>query len=448
MQRINQQRQLTCPIDMTDMFRALEREAPHMSTTMLLEHCALSATQGGQRYASIYATTGAHDMHHQQRQDNDPMRAFQHREGRDVVGFLSYEAARFVDAIDLPTSDTAPQSVLFTPEISIVLDRETRVITVEHDAHISIDIDRIIAEAMRSRYSSAPSMPSLPTIDTSSILQRTLSPSAYHEKVRRAQACIQAGEAFQIVLSQELCGSPGASPLDVYAALRSINPSPYHFCLRTPDFTLVGASPETLIRTEGDSLLYRPIAGTRRRSSDPAEDARLQEELLHDPKEIAEHHMLVDLGRNDLGRVSQYGSVTVHNAFRIEKFAHVQHIVSDVRGTLRPDCSSLDALRAVFPAGTLTGAPKLRAMEIIRDLEQSPRGFYGGAIGTMRANGDADFAIVIRTMMFQHDAVTLRVGAGIVADSDPVKEDEECMFKAKSCLMALAAASPALCHAH
>jgi anthranilate synthase component 1 len=209
----------------------------------------------------------------------------------------------------------------------------------------------------------------------------------------------------------------------------------YYF--QTPDRTIVGASPETLLRVDGDHMLYRPIAGTRKRGGDKAKDDAMREELLGNAKERCEHQMLVDLGRNDIGRVAEIGSVRVHDPFHIETYAHFFHIVSDVTGTLRKDLSALDALQAVFPAGTLSGAPKLRAMEILSKLEGAPRGVYGGAFGYVDLNGNIDFAITIRTLIFDQRGISLNVGAGIVKDSIAEHEDNECLHKARSCLAAV-----------
>ena len=260
----------------------------------------------------------------------------------------------------------------------------------------------------------------------------------------RRKERIAAGEAFQIVLSQEFLIDRPPPAEAVYAALRDINPSPYMIYFRTPELTLVGASPEMLVRVDGRQITYRPIAGTRLRTGDVAADQRAVEELLVDPKERCEHQMLVDLGRNDLGRVCKTGSVRVENPFHVEQYSHVFHIVSDVVGEMRDDLSSLDVVRSVFPAGTLTGAPKLRAMEIIRELEASPRGIYGGAFGYIDLAGNVDLAITIRTLLFRDATASLRVGAGIVNDSVPEREDDECLFKARSLLAAVRRARPAM----
>ena len=239
--------------------------------------------------------------------------------------------------------------------------------------------------------------------------------------VRRAKEYIAAGDVFQVVLSQRLDFKPPAEPFQIYRALRTVNPSPYMYFLKLDDTHVVGASPEMLVRVSGRKLEYRPIAGTRKRGADAAEDERLTEELRNDEKERAEHVMLVDLGRNDLGRVSEYGSVKVRDLMYVEKYSHVMHLVSALEGQLRGDLDALDALAACFPAGTLSGAPKVRAMEIIEELEPVRRGVYGGSVLYADYAGNLDSCIAIRTMVVHGDRAYVQAGAGIVADSDPEK---------------------------
>ncbi len=256
------------------------------------------------------------------------------------------------------------------------------------------------------------------------------------KSVRRAKEYIAAGDVFQVVLSQRLDFTPPAEPFQIYRALRTVNPSPYMFFLKLDDLHVVGASPEMLVRVWGRNLEYRPIAGTRKRATDPAEDERLTEELRNDEKERAEHVMLVDLGRNDLGRVSEYGSVKVRDLMYVEKYSHVMHLVSALEGKLREGLDALDALAACFPAGTLSGAPKVRAMEIIEELEPVRRGVYGGSILYADHAGNLDSCIAIRTMVLHRDRAYVQAGAGIVADSDPESEYQECMNKASALLRA------------
>jgi len=268
----------------------------------------------------------------------------------------------------------------------------------------------------------------------------TTSHDDFVSSVRRAKKYIAAGDIFQVVLSQRLDFKPPAEPFQIYRALRTVNPSPYMFFLKLDDTHVLGASPEMLVRVNGRKLDYRPIAGTRPRSADAAEDERLAEQLRKDEKECAEHVMLVDLGRNDLGRVSDYGSVKVRDLMYVEKYSHVMHLVSALEGQLRGNLDALDALAACFPAGTLSGAPKVRAMEIIEELEPVRRGVYGGAVLYADHAGNLDSCIAIRTMVLHGGRAYVQAGAGIVADSDPEKEYQECMNKASALLRACEAA--------
>jgi anthranilate synthase component I len=261
--------------------------------------------------------------------------------------------------------------------------------------------------------------------------------------VRKAKEYIHAGDAFQVVLSQRFeVERDDVDPFDVYRALRVVNPSPYMFHLDFPAATVTGASPECLVRLDDKRVELRPLAGTRPRGATAEEDARLGEELLADPKEVSEHVMLIDLGRNDIGRVAKTGSVVVEDKLQIERYSHVMHIVSNVRGELADDLDMFDVLRATFPAGTLSGAPKIRAMEIIDELEPHRRGLYGGAVGYLSYTGNMDLAIAIRTLVTRGDLITVQAGAGLVYDSDPQKEYEETVNKARAVLRAVALARP------
>ena len=278
--------------------------------------------------------------------------------------------------------------------------------------------------------------------------------------MRRTKEYIAAGDAFQVVLSQRFDVEPGIDTFQVYRALRNVNPSPYMFFLRfDPDGALAtrsartvrkparkstagilevaGSSPELLVRVHNGKVEYRPIAGTRPRGADEKEDARLAEEMLGDEKERAEHVMLVDLGRNDVGRVSEYGSVKVDKLMFVERYSHVMHIVSSIEGKLRPELTAVDALRACFPAGTLSGAPKVRAMEIIEELEPARRGTYGGAVLYADFSGNLDSCIAIRSLMVKDGKGSVQAGAGIVADSVPEKEHEESINKAQAVIRAI-----------
>jgi anthranilate synthase component 1 len=266
------------------------------------------------------------------------------------------------------------------------------------------------------------------------------SQAAYEEIVCQAKEAIAAGECFQIVPSQRLSVPTSASPVSLYRALRSINPSPYMYFLNFGDHQIVGASPELLVLVEDRQVTLRPIAGTMPRGETPEEDEAIGRRLLADEKERAEHIMLVDLGRNDVGRVAEPGSVQVPRLMELERYSHVTHIVSEVIGTLERQLRPIDALRAAFPAGTLTGAPKIRAMEIIAQLETDQRGPYGGAIGFFNRDGDLETAITIRTLVLKDGVAHIQVGAGIVADSDPPTEYQETLNKANAVLAAVAEA--------
>jgi anthranilate synthase component 1 len=266
----------------------------------------------------------------------------------------------------------------------------------------------------------------------------------FERTVERCKEYILAGDAFQIVASQRFTAPLLCDPFDVYRALRAVNPSPYMFYLQFGDLRVAGSSPEVLVRCEEGEVTIRPIAGTRPRGKTPEEDAALAEDLLGDPKECAEHLMLVDLGRNAVGRVAKIGTVRVDDFMTIERYSHVMHIVSNVRGDLAEGKDAYDALRAGFPAGTLSGAPKIRAMEIIDEVETVRRGLYGGAVGYVSYTGNLDSCIVIRTAVIKDRRVHVQAGAGIVADSVPANEWLECVNKAKAVFRALATAQAGL----
>jgi anthranilate synthase component 1 len=255
--------------------------------------------------------------------------------------------------------------------------------------------------------------------------------------VEKAKEYIYAGDIFQVVLSQRFRCRPKAEPLDIYLSLKEINPSPYMYFLEFGDLKIIGSSPEVLVKTEKDKVILRPIAGTRARGRDAVEDEALAREMLNDPKERAEHVMLVDLGRNDVGKVARFGSVVVDEFMSIERYSHVQHIVSNVTGRLRQDKDAFDALEASFPAGTVSGAPKVRAMEIIEELEPTRRGIYAGAVGYFSFNMNMDFAITIRTIVMQQGKAYVQAGAGIVADSLPEREYQETVNKGKALIRAI-----------
>jgi anthranilate synthase component 1 len=264
-----------------------------------------------------------------------------------------------------------------------------------------------------------------------------LTESTYYQNVERAKKHIEAGDIFQVVLSQRFAMQVGCDPFDIYRALRFINPSPYMFFLRMDNVHLVGASPEMLVKVRDRRVEYGPIAGTRPRGNTPEEDARLGRELMADEKERAEHIMLVDLGRNDLGRVCDFGSVKVTDLMRIERYSHVMHLVSSVEGGLRKDLDCFHALESCLPAGTVSGAPKVRAMEIIEAMEPRRRGVYGGAVGYVDFSGNLDTCIALRTLMIKDGIAYIQAGGGIVADSDPKREREESINKASALIRAV-----------
>lgn len=259
----------------------------------------------------------------------------------------------------------------------------------------------------------------------------------YGKMVEKAKHYIREGDIFQVVLSNRLEAQMEGSLLGTYEVLRKLNPSPYMFYFSSDDIEIAGASPETLVKLEGNTLSTYPLAGTRPRGQTPEQDKELEEGLLRDPKELAEHNMLVDLGRNDLGKISKFGTVKVDKYHQILRFSHVMHIGSTVKGEIRDDKSALDAVDAVLPAGTLSGAPKIRAMEIIDELENNKRGIYGGAVGYIDLTGNLDTCIAIRLAFKKNGRVFIRSGAGIVADSVPEKEHQECINKAKAVVSAL-----------
>jgi len=280
----------------------------------------------------------------------------------------------------------------------------------------------------------------LPNFRAETSITSNVTREGYMAMVDAAKEYIAAGDIIQVVPSQRFEAPLTAHPFNLYRSLRTINPSPYMFYLRLGDLTLVGASPETMVRVEGREITLRPIAGTRPRGASEAEDLRLERELLADPKEIAEHIMLVDLGRNDVGRVAKIGSVKVTELMGVERYSHVMHIVSNVVGELQDGMDAFDAFRATFPQGTVSGAPKIRAMEIIDELEAVRRGVYAGAVGYFSYTGNTDTAIALRTLLIKGDRVYIQAGGGVVADSDPAAEFDESCNKARAMVRALGAA--------
>ena len=366
-----------------------------------------------------------------------------------AIGYLAYDAVKaFAPRVKLTPEPGTPSSAFLLTDTMVVLDhvRQTaivvRVTGVEADETPAAAYRRAQDEiaAVYDRLLSAESIAKLTAGGRGlSPARRGLSPfkpemaeAEYEAIVEKCKAAIRAGEVIQIVPSQKFTAETDVPPLALYRALRMVNPSPYNFFLKVGGKTLIGSSPEELVKLHGRTASTAPIAGTRPRGATPETDALLEAELRDDPKERAEHVMLVDLGRNDLGRVSKTGSVKVDSFAHVERYSHVMHLVSNVTGELEADKDAFDLLEAAFPAGTLTGAPKVRAMELLAELEKSPRGVYGGAAGFFSYTGDMDFAIVIRTMILADGVLTMRAGAGIVADSDPAKEYRETVNKSKA----------------
>ncbi len=364
-----------------------------------------------------------------------------------AVGYWGYDVVRFIERLPDTAVDDRPHlptAAFFLADNLIVFDHVRHRLLVLTNARLDGDPVSAYAEAVSriehiiDRLHRPLHVPDLSPAAGRGTWESNFTQSDYEAAVRRAKEYIAAGDIFQVVLSQRLRRRTSADPLTIYRALRMLNPSPYMFLLEFPgDIYLIGSSPETHVRLEGRTASLRPIAGTRWRGRTPEEDARLAEDLLADPKERAEHVMLVDLGRNDLGRVCEYGSVRVTDFMFIERYSHVMHIVSHVQGTLREDMDALDLLRATFPAGTVTGAPKVRAMEIIEEIEGIKRGPYAGAVGYVGYNGYMDTCITIRTIVMQGDVCDIQAGGGVVADSDPTYEYNETLNKARALAVAV-----------
>ena len=370
-----------------------------------------------------------------------------------AVGFLAYDIARYFERLPkMPKDDLGVPdlNMMFTSSM-LAFDniRQTLmpIVNVELEAFDSTGaawrsaLEHI--DELEQRLRGKPVLPALgesPMPAGAGELTSNTTREGYMMNVLAAKEYIAAGDIIQVVPSQRFEAPLTTHPFNIYRALRVINPSPYMFYLRMGGETVVGASPEVMVRLEGREVTLRPIAGTVRRGSTPAEDLALERQLLADPKERAEHVMLVDLGRNDVGRVSKIGSVEVTELMVIERYSHVMHIVSNVRGELRDDCDAFDAFRATFPQGTVSGAPKIRAMEIIDELEPVRRGVYGGAVGYFGYDGNMDTAIALRTLMIKNNKVYIQAGGGVVADSDPAAEFEESVNKAKAMVKALGAA--------
>ncbi|MDO8446053.1 MAG: anthranilate synthase component I [Deltaproteobacteria bacterium] len=368
-----------------------------------------------------------------------------------AVGFLGYDMVRFFEDIGNRADDTlqTDDAVFAITDTILIFDNLKHRIKVVSNAHIDGDVD--------SAYMAA-------TARIDAIIERLKAPfpareqkeggmasilpeipkEAFLEMVNNAKDYIKAGDIIQVVLSQRFKAELKADPFNIYRALKLINPSPYMYYLKLDDLKIIGTSPEILVRVEGGNVEVRPIAGTRPRGKTDEEDKALEKELLADPKERAEHIMLVDLGRNDIGRVSEVGSIHVTELMTVERYSHVMHIVSNVRGRLKGGIDNFEVLRATFPAGTVSGAPKVRAMEIIEELETSRRGPYAGCLGYVSFSGNMDMCITIRTMFIKGDTIYMQAGAGIVADSDPPSEYQETVNKATALFKAVEMASRGL----
>jgi anthranilate synthase component 1 len=364
-----------------------------------------------------------------------------------AVGYLGYDVVRTFEHLpaDKPADLAIPEARLMLATSLLVFDNVAQTITavVHVPVGSGIDPDRAYDDGVRrldellGRLAAPAAPPGGAGGGAPAEVRSNVSPEGYQAAVRRAKEYIYAGDVIQVVLSQRFELPLRAAPINVYRCLRTLNPSPYMFYLDLGDFQAAGASPEVMARVEEGELTVRPIAGTRPRGTSEIEDTALATELAADPKEIAEHVMLLDLGRNDVGRVSRIGTVEVTEQFVIERYSHVMHLVSNVRGQLAAERDCFDAFRATFPAGTLSGAPKIRAMEIIEELEPVRRGFYGGAVGYFGLTGNMDTCITIRSVLMHGGRAYVQAGAGIVADSDPESEHRECVNKARAMLQAV-----------
>ncbi len=369
-----------------------------------------------------------------------------------AVGFLGYDTVRYVEHLpNSPPDDRGLPDMAFAfHDRMVIFDHINKTLAAVAHAHVDPNdlagsyrkacerVDRLV-ERLQQNVADIqltdiePINGQEPTIEYES----NFSQAEFESAVERCREYIKAGDAFQIVLSQRLQTQTRARPFDIFRTLRVVNPSPFMFYLRQGPLTLIGASPEIMVRVEGDLVTTRPLAGTRKRGATEEEDDRLAEELAADPKERAEHVMLVDLGRNDVGRVARYGSVECTNLLSVERFSHVMHLSSTVTGRLRSGMNSFDALRSCLPAGTLSGAPKVRAMQIIDELEPHRRGPYGGAVGYVDFTGNMDTCIALRTLVLKGQTAYIQAGAGIVMDSNPTEEWRETMNKALALLRAL-----------
>jgi anthranilate synthase component 1 len=361
-----------------------------------------------------------------------------------IFGYLGYDMVRLMEELSASNPDPIgiPDAILVRPTIIVVFDAVQDTLTVVTPVRPEKRVSAKTALSQASERLAAivdaldkPLDHSAAHVETGPLTVQPSSnttPAEYERMVHAAKEYIAAGDVFQVVLSQRFEAPFELPPFSLYRALRRVNPSPYLYFLDFGDFAVAGSSPEILVKVSGGTVTVRPIAGTRPRGTTPHDDAALETELLADPKERAEHLMLLDLGRNDVGRVAEIGTVTVTDQFFVERYSQVMHIVSNVEGTLADPYDAIDALAAGFPAGTVSGAPKVRAMEIIDELEKEKRGLYAGSVGYFSAAGEMDTAIVLRTALIKDGVMYVQAGAGIVADSDPKSEQQECVNKAKA----------------
>jgi anthranilate synthase component 1 len=361
-----------------------------------------------------------------------------------VFGYLGYDMVRQIEDLPQPNPDPVgiPDAVMVRPTVIVVFDAVKDLITVvtpvrpQHGVNAKAALARAterlsaVVDNLDRALDKSVSEPDAGAIDVPPTSNTTA--AEYRDMVLRAKEYIAAGDIFQVVLSQRFEAPFALSPFSLYRALRRTNPSPYLYFLNFDGYAVAGSSPEILVKVSGKTVTIRPIAGTRPRGATPHQDKELEADLLADPKERAEHLMLLDLGRNDVGRVASIGSVTVTDQFFVERYSHVMHIVSNVEGELAEGRDALDALAAGFPAGTVSGAPKVRAMQIIDELEKEKRGLYAGCVGYFSAAGEMDTCIVLRTALVKNGKMYVQAGAGIVADSDPASEQQECVNKAKA----------------
>ena len=374
-----------------------------------------------------------------------------------AVGFVSYDMVRSFEDLPEDTMDDlqVPDARFVITDTLLIFDNIAQTIKIVSNAHVDNEnIEESYNQAVKNidaiEKKLRTSLPvdvnneSSPKTDSLNRIESNFEKKHFINAVQKIKNYILEGDVIQVVLAQRLKFNISKDPFTIYRALRSINPSPYMYYLKFGDLKIVGSSPEILVRLEGEKIEVRPIAGTRKRGKSEEEDQALENDLLDDEKELAEHIMLVDLGRNDVGRVAKTNSVSVNEKFTIERYSHVMHIVSNVQGELKKGLDGYDVLAATFPAGTLSGAPKVRAMEIIEELEPTRRGLYGGAVGYISFNGNMDTAIAIRTLLIKNNTAYLGVGAGIVADSVPENEFEETMNKGKALLKAIELAEKGL----